>query len=304
MHEQLTTARDQRLLASANRQFGVLRYSDLIGAGLGRGAIESRLLSGRLTRLHRGVYSLGHSCLLQEGRWLAAVWACGEDAVLSHVSGAAFHGCYAEAPDDPVHVTTTRAARSRSGIVVHRATRLERKDVFHPHPLRVTTIPRTLVDIADVLPWPEFRTAADSLPQLHLARIRQAQERAPGRRGAPLVTRLLDASDAHTKSEFERRFLRFLTGHSLARPDDLNVKVAGHKADCVYYQARLVIELDGRAFHRRRDQMRADNQRNRDYQLAGYRILRLVWDDLHPDEARSTVETIVQMLGIGELFRA
>src|SRR4051812_27945842 len=108
------------LLELANRQFGVLRLGDLAGSGLDRSAISRWVAEGRLTRLHCGVYCLGHSALRPEGRWLAAVWACGDHAVLSHTSAAAFYGYYPDDADAPVHVTTTRRADSRPGIVVHR----------------------------------------------------------------------------------------------------------------------------------------------------------------------------------------
>jgi very-short-patch-repair endonuclease len=296
MGSQEHTARERHLLATADRQFGLLRRADLERAGLGRNAIDKRVATGRLTRLHRGVYALGHSALRDEGRRLAALWACGDGAVLSHLSACGFFGWWQEPADEPVHVTTTAAVHSREGLVVHRVRRLDRADVFRAHPFAVTTIPRTLVDIADLLAWDEYRAVADARPHLDLRAIRGAQARAPFRVGSPRVTRLLDADEAHTKSEFERRFLRFLRAHGLPRPSALNARVAGHKADCVFRAQRLVVELDGRAFHRRRAQMRADRRRDSDYQLAGFRILRLVWDDLHADEAGRTADRVALML--------
>jgi hypothetical protein len=293
------TAREHRLLEQATKQFGLLTYADLLDAGLSPDAITGRLRTARLTRLHHCVYVFGHAALREEAHWLAALWACGEGAVLSHASAAAYHRWTPQPPDEPIHITTTRAIRSRPGIVVHPVRRLEKVDVFRSHPFAVTTMPRTLVDLADVTPWDDFRELADGLPSLRVDRIRQAQARAPFRVGSPLVTRLVAADDAHTKSEFERRYLRFAAAHGLPRPDELNVRVAGHKADCVHRTPRLVIELDGRAFHRRRAQMRADRHRDTDYQLAGYRILRLVWDDLHPDEAGRTAARVRAMLAAG-----
>jgi very-short-patch-repair endonuclease len=291
------TPREEQLLKLANRQFGLLRTSDLLAAGLTDDQLQTRREACRLTRVHAGVYAFGHTALRDEGHWLAAQWACGPSATLSHHSAAGYHGWPVE-PDGDVHVSVTGTIRSRTGLRVHRVATLDRADVFRPSPFRVTTIPRTLVDLADVLAWPEFRALADSLPRLHVAGIRAAQERAPGRAGRGLVSRLVEADDAHTKSEFERRFRRFLKAHRLPLPDDLNATVAGHTADCVYRtEPRLVVELDGRAFHERRAQMRADRHRDADYQLAGFRILRLVWDDLHPDEAARTARRVARMLG-------
>jgi very-short-patch-repair endonuclease len=285
------------LLKTANSQFGVVTAADLARAGVAPSTITRWVREGRLTRLHRGIYALGHVALQREGHWLAAVWACGPGAVLSHSSAAAFHAMCPETTDAAVHVSTTRRAESRVGIEVHRVRYLAPVDVFRPHPLRVTHVPRTLIDLADVLPWEEYRKAADSLPRLQPEKVREAQDRAPGRRGAPLVRRLIEADDAHTKSEFERRFLRFLKSHSLPRPNSLNDWAAGHKADCIY--DRLIVELDGRTHHKRRAQMRKDRQRDTDYQLAGYRILRLLWGDLHPDEAKRTAKRVRQMLAAG-----
>ena len=285
MGAQERKAREQRLLRRANRQFGLLRHEHLVAEALTRNEIARRLAQSRLTRVHAEVYAFGHTALCVEGRWLAALWACGPaQAVLSHMTAAQFHRMSVPMPGADVHICTLSRARSRAGIVVHQVRRLEERDIFRPHPLAVTTIPRTLVDLADVLPWDEYRALADRLP---------------GRCGAPHVRRLIEADDAHTKSEFERRFLRFLTAYGLPRPDGLNVRVAGHKADCVFRGPHLVVELDGRAFHQRRAQMRADRLRDSDYQLSGHRILRLVWDDLHDNQARRTADRVRRMLALG-----
>ncbi len=286
------------LLTTANRQLGLLRHADLRAAGLAQHQIGHRLATGRLSRVHHGVYALGHTALRDEGLWLAALWAYGEHAVLSHTTAAAFHGMLAWDRAADVHLSSPAWVKSRPGIVAHRTRNLHRVDVFRSGHFALTTIPRTLVDLADILDWQEYRALADRQPRLRLDRIAEAQARTPFRPGAPRVRRLIEADDAHTKSEFERRFLRFLKAHRIPRPDGLNVRIAGHRADCVYRERRLVVELDGRAFHRRRSQMRADRRRDGDYQLAGFRILRLVWDDLHPAEAQATAQRIRLLLAM------
>lgn len=161
----------------------MVRRDDLVQHGLTRNAVASRLRSGRLTRLHDRVYAFGHTALRDEGLWPAALWACGPDAALSHTTAGAYHRAMPVPPAGAaVHVTTTREVRSRPGIVVHRVTRLERVDLFRPHPLAVTTMPRTLVDLADVLPWDEYRAVADGLRELPVRQVREAQRRARGRR--------------------------------------------------------------------------------------------------------------------------
>jgi hypothetical protein len=290
---------EKRLLDTANHQKGLLRHEHLLALGLSQRAIQARRETCRLNRVHDGVYALGHTALREDARWLAALWACADDDALSHYTAGAFHAWRIADPAGRIHLSTIAETTSRDDLCVHRVARLDDEDVFHAHPYRVTTIPRTLVDLADVMAWADYRALADSLPALNVDAIRDAQRRAPGRVGRGRVARLVDADDAHTKSEFERRFLRFVKRHGLPLPDALNATIAGHKADCIYRAKReLVVELDGRAFHRRRAQLRADRRRDTDYQLAGCLIMRLVWDDLHPTEAARTASRLAQMLAI------
>lgn len=291
-----TPTREAALLALANVQWGVLHDGQLTRRGLTRGAIDQRVTACRLTRLHDGVFAWGHSALTREGRWLAALWATGRGSVLSHATAAAFHGLAKEIDDD-VHISTTRSIASRPGIVVHRVRQLDSADVRRVGLLRVTRIPRTIVDVADRSEFAGVRAAVDQLRWFSPVALRAAQARAPGRAGRGIVQRLLAADEAHTKSELERRFLAFLRRNDLPWPDGLNVRVAGLKADCLYAAQRLVVELDGRSYHQRRGQMAADRLRDERYQLSGRRVMRLLWDDLHPEAERATAERLRRMLG-------
>lgn len=189
-----------------------------------------------------------------------------------------------------MHASTVRSIASRPGIVVHRVARLDPADVQRRGLLRLTRVPRTIVDLADTATFAELRAAVDTLRWFSPAALQAAQARAPGRAGRGLVTRLLEADQAHTKSELERRYLRFLRRHGLPRPSGLNVRVAGHADE------RLVVELDGRAYHERRAQIDADHRRDEAYQLAGHRILRLLWDDFHPGNDHATAARVRRML--------
>jgi predicted transcriptional regulator of viral defense system len=164
---------EQWLRDRANNQFGLLRDLDLEGR-LGRNAIRGRLKTCRLTRVHRGVYAFGHTALREEARWLGALWTCGDDTVLSHYASAAFHGWAVRCPDGRIHLSTTGGAHSRDDITVHRTRNLDGTDVFTTGPLRITHIPRTLVDLADVMRWPAYRALADALPRLHVDKVRDA----------------------------------------------------------------------------------------------------------------------------------
>lgn len=161
------------------------------------------------------MYALGHTAVRDEARWLATLWGCREGTVLSHATAAAYHRMGLDATDGSVHVSSTSRVKRRPGVVTHQVRHLAPVDVFRSGPFAVTRIPRTLVDLADVLTWAEYRALADRQSSLRVDRIREAQGRTPFRSGAPLVTRLVDADDAHTRSEFERRYLRFAAAYGV-----------------------------------------------------------------------------------------
>jgi very-short-patch-repair endonuclease len=204
----------------------------------------------------------------------------------------------AEEPDDEVHVTTParRRIERRPGLAVHCTRNLGPEDVVTLGRIPTTRQPRTLLDLADVVPYQTLRAIADDQRRLDPDALRAAQARAPNKAGAPSIARLLEAGRHHTRSEFERRFLRFCRSHGLPMPDATNVVVAGHQVDALYARQRLAVELDGRATHARRAQMRADRGRDADVQVAGHRVLRLVWEDLDRDEAPGTRGRLLALL--------
>lgn len=283
----------------AERQEGLLRRADLLRLGLGTKAIDYRVRASRLfVRLPR-VYSLGPGPFPRRTDWLAAVWWCGGDTTLSHLSAGAFLGHGDELDPSVVHVTTTGTAESRDGVTVHRTRHLHRLDWSRHDRLPVTNRSRTLIDEASLLPFETFRARAERLKQLPLEELWSALERAPGRQGSSAARRLLAGEASHTKSELERRYLRFCRRYRVPLPPELNAWVAGHKGDCVHRRERLVIELDGRAYHERRAQMTTDRRRDADYQLAHFRILRLTWWDLQPELAEQTAATVKAFLATG-----
>jgi hypothetical protein len=111
---------DRAVAKLAGRQHGVVGRWQLLDLGIGRRAIEVRLGVGRFHLLHRGVYAVGHSKLTVEGRWMAAVLACGIGAVLSHRSAGQLWGLLPRSSALP-EVTTPAKFRPRSGILRHQA---------------------------------------------------------------------------------------------------------------------------------------------------------------------------------------
>jgi hypothetical protein len=204
-------------------------------------------------RVHRGVYAFGRRDLTREGRWLAAVLACGDGAVLSHRSAAALWGIGVR-EGKAVAVTAPRSRHGSPGIELHRTRVLPADDVTNRRGVPTTTLPRTLADLADVLTEPELARAIHQAEVTHSLAARSLHEvarRAQGRRGVGRLRRAIGDNRDCTRSELERRFLRLCDRHGLPRPET-NVEVAGLEVDFLWREERLVVELDGWRFHRTR----------------------------------------------------
>ncbi|MBA2346820.1 MAG: type IV toxin-antitoxin system AbiEi family antitoxin domain-containing protein [Solirubrobacterales bacterium] len=282
------------MVSLAERQEGLLRREQLEALGLNANAISRRRQAGRLHLRHRNVYTLGHRLLRLRGEWLAATWAV-EDAVLSHLSAAAFHGWYLGELLTQ-HVTTTGRATSCDGLRVHRARRIDPRDIERHGPLVVTRAARTVIDLAELLAYDELRPIVDRMRRFDVAAVRTAQERVPGKRGAALVRRLCGRMEAHTRSEFERRYLRFCVERGLPLPDAVNEQAGGFLVDCHYRAVGIVVELDGRAFHLRQDQFKADRRRDRKLLVRRQSTVRLVWEDLDDEDAAETARDLRKIL--------
>jgi very-short-patch-repair endonuclease len=142
----------------AARQHGVIRIDQLLWAGLSHSSVRRRANAGLLHRLHRGVYAVGHRSLSREGTWIAAVFACGPDAALSHDSAAHLWKLSPKSPPYS-HVTVPdHGGRSkRKGIVLHRSSTFAKADTTLRYNIPVTTPVRTRRDMG----WTEERTRSD-----------------------------------------------------------------------------------------------------------------------------------------------
>lgn len=272
-----------RLIAEiASRQFGVVARRDLAAAGLRPGAIDRRIASGLLVPLHRGVYAVGHTALRQEGRWMAAVLACGPGTALSHRSAAHAVGVRHEEPAF-VEVTSPRGrGRGRRGIVVHRGC-LDADDVVLLHGvIPLTTLERTFLDVAEVDPLRELERQLDRAVQLRRhdgTAIDATIAGARGRRGVrPLAAALarIRPEAGATRSWLERLMLILAADRRIPSPE-VNVWLAGHEVDLLWPDARLVVELDSHAFHTSPTAFEQDRQRDVELHALGYTVYRFTW---------------------------
>lgn len=265
-------------------QHGVVARRQLEVAGVTPSMIRTRMANGALIQLHRGVYAVGHAQLRREGRWLAAVLAAGPGAVLSHRDAAGLHGIR-PANHVRVDVTTPRRLRQRPGIALHHSTTVA-DDVTIANRIPVTTLARTLVDLAAVVPADHLAKAmreADRQGKLDLRAVEAVMERTrnrPGKRHAALRSALADhrrRGTQLTRSPLEDRFLGLLDAHGLPRPET-NVVIEGMEVDALWRSRRIVVELDGWAHHNDRLAFERDRERSNELAEAGYTVLRFTHD--------------------------
>jgi REase_MTES_1575 len=209
---------------------------------------------------------------------MAAVLAGGDGALLSHRAAAALWGIAATA-NARIDVTTVNSRRRNPRITFHHARRLDDDNRTMHEGVPVTTVARTLLDLAEVLKRRQLERALEEAERLRLLDLKALEDvcaRNNGRRGIkPLRAALADLGPPpDTRSELERLFIDVCAEAGLP-PPTLNRVVAGFEVDAVWPTSKLVVELDGYAFHRTRHAFERDRERDMALQLAGYRVLRV-----------------------------
>ncbi|HWM55211.1 MAG TPA: type IV toxin-antitoxin system AbiEi family antitoxin domain-containing protein [Solirubrobacterales bacterium] len=256
----------------ASRQHGVVSRQQLRNAGLGEAAIGRRVESGRLHRVHRGVYAVGHRSLPIEALWMAAVLACGEGAVLSHRSAACLWGLLRprSGPVD-VSIPGTPGRKRRTGLRLHRSQSLTPDLVTRRRDILVTKPARTIADLKRVASAAEHRRA-----------IRQAD--VLGLDIGPDVDR------DGTRSELERRFLLLCRRRRLP-PPEVNIRLAGLLVDFAWRDRHLIVETDGYKFHRGRAAFEDDKARDLRLRQAGFDVLHFSYRQVmdHPEQVASAL---------------
>lgn len=276
---------DQNIARIAARQHGVVTFAQLLGVGLIPSTIHSRVRAGRLHRVFRSVYAVGHPGLSNEGRWLAAVLAVGDGAVLSHRSAAEHLGLL-PIGRGPVHVTVAGdgGRRKRAGIIVHRSSSLTRGVVVVRDGIAMTNAERTLADLRRAEP-PEIVAKAMREANFRGWGLGSDGEGGNGRRGhADWVAGREAGVRAGERSVFEKRFLRFCARRRLPGPE-VNVQIGSFTVDFLWRSARLVVETDGWKAHRGRQAFEDDRARDLYLRSRGLEVLRFSWRQLNDDPA-------------------
>jgi len=276
---------DARIGALADRQHGVVTRADLRKLGVSDNAIDARVKSGRLWRVHRGVYAVGRPTLTFHGRLMAAALSCGTGAAVSHYAAGVLQGLLKErGPRIDVTVPGSGGRRRRGAVIIHRGP-LPAAEVTAVQGIPVTSPARTVVDLADFLPRRQLERVIDEAQYLRL----ELADLAPrhGRRGSGTLKRVLaehQAGTTRTRSELEELMLKLLHSHRLPTPE-MNVQIEGYEVDFVWREHRLIVETDGWRAHGTRTAFERDRRRDADLLAAGWRVLRISYERLKREPA-------------------
>ena len=280
----------------ADEQYGVITCGDLRRIGFTDARIDVWSRRGRLVRIHSGVYAVGHRHLRPEGVRLAAVLAFGEGACLSHRSAAA-HWSLMRISQTLIDVSAPRSRRGAPDVRIHRPCRLSAADITTHKAVPVTTVSRTLLDIAGSVPFGVLERAFNQAMVIGILdpdEMRSAIARAGRKRGIRAVKRIFSILDPHapvlTHEGVEERLLTLIRRSGLPMPA-INTYVEDEQVDFFWQAQRVVVETDGRAVHLQPLAFERDRARDRKLQLEGYDVFRFTDRDVTttPEQTIATV---------------
>lgn len=262
----------------AGRQYGVVSHFQLAELGYSEAAIARAVRAGRLHRMLRGAYAVGHAGVSSHGRCLAAVLACGNGALLSHDSSGWLWGL-TDLCTNPPHVTVPIRGHRRPGVRIHHSTILESEDLTEFERIPTTSVARTLLDLAGDRRGKGLDRLVEKAERLGLLDIDSLDSllgRAgghPGRSGLRSAIALY-RDPAFNRARSERLFLDLVSRAELPRPA-MNTFVAGHEIDAYWEEERFAVEVDGWGTHRTRAAFERDPLRIEDLKLAGIDAIRV-----------------------------
>jgi very-short-patch-repair endonuclease/predicted transcriptional regulator of viral defense system len=302
---------DGKISELAARQHGVVARRQLLEGGISESAVEHRIRSGRLMRAGRGVYRAGPLTGPLVAEWIAVLSAARGAALADWSAGAvwglatsassasqAFHPSPQPQPS-PVVLVVPGGASGRNRLPgVRRRRDILAGEVTHRDGLPLTTVARTLLDLARCEPRAAFEDAVATALRKRLlshAALREMMSRHPRHRGARVIAALLDdAATTASRSEAERRIRRLCHSGGLPVPE-VNVLVHGFEVDLYFRKQRVVLEIDGFSFHNSDRAFHNDRLRDSVLAAAGILVVRVTWRHL-TRERDATLVRIAQAL--------
>ena len=274
----------------ADRQFGHVTRRQLLELDLPSQTIAGWVENGRLSPVHAGVYAVGHAQHIPLAKAMAAVLACGPDAVLSHDSAAALWGVrtWPSLPE-----VTAPHCRRRKGIHSHRTATLTRKDIRRHRNLRVTGPARTILDIQSRL---TDRQLVRAINDLRLAKHLRGTELQRLLSRSKRIANLIDPEQNPTRSGKEDDFVTFCRDHGLPVPR-INAKLFGKEVDALFNAEKVIVEIDAWDTHKSYKSFESDRKRDSVAAEEGYLTVRVtsarLVDDPH-GEAESLRRTLAR----------
>jgi predicted transcriptional regulator of viral defense system len=287
MREEMRSHRE--LAALVARQHGVVATDQLLGLGFSRSSITRQVAAGRLHRVHRGTYAVGHAEISPHGRCNAAVLACGAGTVLSHAAAAWLWGLL-PACGPVVDVTVPHRGHGPHGVEAHHSLTIWRPERDLRDRIPTTAVPRTLLDLASRSGRRTLQSAidrAERLDLLDLGEIDAMLERQKGARGMKRLRLDLEIyrDPAFTRARSERLFLDIVKKAGLPRPS-LNHFVGGLEVDAYWERERFAVEIDGWSAHRTRTAFERDPVRQEELKLEGIDSIRVTARRIEREPAR------------------
>ena len=278
-----TNTVDETVARIAGGQHGLATRAQLLLAGVTRHQIARRLERGSLFRVHRGVYRVGHRAASVEARYLAAVLAAGDGALLAGRAAAHLLGLTKETAPAP-ELVTTRQCRPL-GVKIHRARHIDRRDRTLCRGIPTTTVPRTLADLAADTSSDDLARACHEAGLRYgttPAQVERVLARRPNSPGAAMLRRILHGDVHVTLSRLEARFLELVEQDGLPLPQT-NRPAGGFRVDCRWPKHRLTVELDSYRYHNSRHSWERDLRREREARARGDDFCRYTWADVFGD---------------------
>jgi hypothetical protein len=282
-------SRDRQLADKASSQHGVVARRQLLEIGFSRDQIKRMRQSRRLHDVHHGVYALGHRVLSVRARWLAAVLASGPGALLSHRCAAALANVRSTSLSY-VEVIVPQQRGTIEGVRMYVSGRILQRDRDEIDGIPCTSLARTLLDLATILPRREIERACDEAEVQELFDLKAIEDvlaRSHGCRGTAILRAVLDEhriGTTLTRRGLEEQTLRLLDGAAIRRAE-VNVRVYCRpgvmpEVDFLWRRERLILETDGNRFHRTPRQIARDRRKEAELVRAGYRVLRASSDQV------------------------
>lgn len=268
------------LARSAFSAYGLVKRRALLTAGASRDEIRRRVRRGVLLVEYPGVYRVGHRAPSMESSYLAAVWACGDEAYLRGSAAGYLLALLKGKPPPPEVMAPTK--RCIEGVTTSRYRTLHRNEVMKWRGIPVTTVARTLVDLAPVLSLEELARACHEAGVRHRTTPKHVDAVLKRHRTAPGAAKLRAIMNGDARvllSELERGFIALLREDNLPLPQT-NRQAGSYYVDCRWPEHRLTVELDSFRYHNSRHSWEQDRRREREARARGDEFRRYTWADV------------------------